>query len=157
HLDEYWQLTLRFLRIASETWPAILAERGAIEPAERRDRLIAAEARRLAAAPGAPVIAAGSTGSMPATARLLPTIAWHPRGGAGWPGPDPALDEAAWTLIGGAEASTSPPIAGHPQFAMHGLLTRIGIARREVIALAPAAADGREILLSEALRPAAAT
>ena len=86
-LDEYWQLTLRFLRIAREEWPAILAERGGMEPAERRDRLIAAEARRLAAAPGGPVIAAGSTGSMPATAQLLATIAgpaaW--RGGAAGP------------------------------------------------------------------------
>jgi ATP-dependent helicase/nuclease subunit B len=157
HLDEYWQLTLRFLGIASEVWPAILAERGAIEPAERRDRLIAAEARRLAAAPDATVIAAGSTGSMPATARLLATIARHPRGAVVLPGLDTALDDAAWTLIGGTEAGTSPPIAGHPQFAMHGLLARIGITRREVTALMPSAADGREILLSEALRPAAAT
>ena len=93
HLDEYWQLTLRFLRIASETWPAIPAERGAIEPAERRDRLIAAEARRLAAAPDAPVIAAGSTGSMPATARLLATIAGHPRGAVVLPGLDTSLDD----------------------------------------------------------------
>ncbi len=155
HLDEYWQLTLRFLRIASEVWPAILAERGAIEPAERRDRLIAAEARRLAAAPMAPVIAAGSTGSMPATARLLATIARHPRGAVVLPGLDTALDDAAWALIGGAAEHGSPPIAGHPQFAMHGLLERIGITRSEVIGLATP--DGRETLVSEALRPAAAT
>ena len=37
HLDKYWQLTLRVPRIARSAWPAILAERGAIEPAERRD------------------------------------------------------------------------------------------------------------------------
>jgi len=73
--DPYWQLTLRFLLIAREVWPGILAERGAIEPAMRRDRLIAAEAARLASRVGKPVIAAGSTGSMPATARLLATIA----------------------------------------------------------------------------------
>src|ERR1700681_3260406 len=54
NLDEYWQITLRFLLIARETWPAILAERGKIEPAARRDRLIAAEAARLAAAPREP-------------------------------------------------------------------------------------------------------
>src|SRR5688500_6478995 len=33
--DEYWQLTLGFLKIAREAWPALLAERGRIEPAER--------------------------------------------------------------------------------------------------------------------------
>ena len=42
---QYWQLTLQFLKIAREAWPAILAEHGAIEPAARRDLLIAAEAR----------------------------------------------------------------------------------------------------------------
>jgi ATP-dependent helicase/nuclease subunit B len=157
HLDEYWQLTLEFLRIARDWWPAILAERGAIEPAERRDRLIAAEARRLAAAPDAPVVAAGSTGSMPATARLLATIARLPRGAVVLPGLDTALDDAAWRLIGGEEAQTSPPVAGHPQFAMHGLLARIGIDRGEVVTLVPPAPHGREVLLSEALRPAAST
>jgi ATP-dependent helicase/nuclease subunit B len=157
HLDEYWQLTLKFLRIARDWWPAILAERGAIEPAERRDRLIAAEARRLAAAPDTPVIAAGSTGSMPATARLLATIARLPRGAVVLPGLDTALDDAAWDLIGGEEGPASPPVAGHPQFAMHGLLARIGIDRSEVVTLVPPAPHGREVLLSEALRPAAST
>src|SRR5690349_12663863 len=38
--DTYWQLTLAFLRIAREAWPQILAAHDAIEPAERRDRLI---------------------------------------------------------------------------------------------------------------------
>src|SRR5512145_1042554 len=36
-LDRYWQLTLAFLKIAREGWPAILAERGTMEPAARRD------------------------------------------------------------------------------------------------------------------------
>ncbi len=74
-LDRYWQLTLEFLKIARETWPRVLAERGAIEAASRRDALIEAEATRLAADPDGPVIAAGSTGSMPATAGLIATIA----------------------------------------------------------------------------------
>src|SRR5436305_846528 len=78
-MDEYWQKTLRFLKIAREYWPAVLQEKGRIEPAERRDRLIAAEAKRLATGTG-PVIAAGSTGSIPATATLLATIAKLPHG-----------------------------------------------------------------------------
>src|SRR5258706_9371816 len=78
--DQYWQLTLRFLLIAREVWPGILAERGAIEPAMRRDRLIAAEAARLASRPGKPVIAAGSTRPLPATAKLLPPLASLPHG-----------------------------------------------------------------------------
>ncbi len=148
HFDEYWKLTLQFLKIAREQWPAILAERGAIEAPERRDRLIAAEAARLAVS-HAPVIAAGSTGSMPATAKLLATIANLPHGAVVLPGLDTELDDDAWEVISAAPS--------HPQFAMHGLLCRIGIARRDVAVLTAPARHGREILASEALRPAAAT
>src|SRR5215813_5338454 len=112
--DRYWQLTLDFLKIAREAWPAILAERNAMEPAERRDRLIEAEAARLASLDG-PVIAAGSTGSMPATATLLASIARLPHGAVVLPGLDTELDEASWAMIAGdAEGHAAP---GHPQFA----------------------------------------
>ena len=40
---------------------------------------------------------------------------------------------------------------------MHALLDRIGIRRSEVMQLAPPAMHGREVLVSEALRPAATT
>ena len=78
-VDDYWQITLRFLKIAREAWPAILAEKGKIEPAARRVHLIKAEAERLSRSKG-PVVAAGSTGSIPATAELLATIAGLPQG-----------------------------------------------------------------------------
>src|SRR5882757_3929830 len=61
-LDKYWQHSLEFLQIARQTWPVHLVEIQKIEPAERRDLLIEAEARRLAAHHDGPVIAAGSTG-----------------------------------------------------------------------------------------------
>src|ERR1043166_615905 len=77
--DVYWQLTLRFLQIAREAWAAIPMEDNPIEPVARRDLLIEAERLHLAASSG-PVIAAGSTGSMPATAKLLATIATLPHG-----------------------------------------------------------------------------
>jgi ATP-dependent helicase/nuclease subunit B len=148
--DTYWQLSLKFLKIARETWPAILAERGMIEPAVRRDRLIAAEAARLQANPTAPVIAAGSTGSMPSTAALLSTIALLPRGAVVLPGLDTDLDADAWGHIGGGED------AGHPQGAMHALLERLGIAREDV-AILGSDAGPRGLVVSEAFRPAATT
>jgi ATP-dependent helicase/nuclease subunit B len=157
--DAYWQLSLRFLQIARAAWPAILKERGAIEAAARRDRLIAAEAARLAAATDEPVIAAGSTGSIPATAALLTTIARLPHGAVVLPGLDTELDATAWDLIGGhaeGEAAAAPAF-GHPQFAMQALLKSLGVDRSMVTALAPPAPHGRERLLSEAMRPAAAT
>lgn len=160
-LDRYWQLSLEFLKVARETWPAILAERGVIEPAARRDALIEAETARLTAHTGGPVIAAGSTGSMPATAELIATIAKLPHGAVVLPGLDLELDAESWDLIGGrpeaAGREAIPPAVGHPQFATQALLRRIGIAREEVATLAAPAAHGRERYVSEALRPAAAT
>jgi ATP-dependent helicase/nuclease subunit B len=153
-LDPYWQLTLKFLELARQSWPEILSERGFVEPAARRDALIKAEAARLARMTDAPVIAAGSTGSIPATAALIATIARLPHGAVVLPGLDTALDEASWRLIGG-DAPDAAPAPGHPQFALQALLARIGIARDAVQSLA--AASGRERLVSEALRPAAAT
>src|SRR3954471_17222058 len=98
-LDRYWQLTLDFLKIAREHWPKLLDEQGRIEPAARRDLLIEAERIRLAVN-AAPVIAAGSTGSMPATASLLATIAKLPHSAVVLPGLDTDLDEDSWELIG---------------------------------------------------------
>ena len=106
----------------------------------------------------APVIAAGSTGSMPATASLLATIAKLPHGAVVLPGLDTDLDESSWELIGEIKDGgrmVQAPSFGHPQLAMHGLLRRIGIARDEVVALA--ASGPREKLASEALRPPEAT
>src|SRR5262252_6388460 len=158
-LDRYWQLTLEFLKIAREEWPKILAERGAIEPAARRDALIKAEAARLAGHTDGPAIAAGSTGSMPATAELIATIAQLDHGAVVLPGLDIELDRESWALIDGrqdasARASTT---VEHPQFAMQALLRRIGITREQVVALGSPAAHGRERYLSEALRPAGVT
>jgi ATP-dependent helicase/nuclease subunit B len=156
-LDPYWQLSLRFLKIAREAWPALRAERGAIEQAERRDRLIEAEAKRLVGS-DAPVIAAGSTGSMPATAKLLATIAGLPHGAVVLPGLDTHLDEPSWQMIAGSDGDQTHeglPAAGHPQYAMQALLKRIGVAREDVMPLA--AGSPREALVSEALRPASTT
>ena len=140
-LDRYWQLTLQFLKIAREAWPAILAERGAIEPAARRDALIKAEAARLVTHKDGPVIAAGSTGSMPATAELIATIARLPHGAVVLPGLDTNLDAESWDLIAGRRDAAGreliPPTVGHPQFALQALLDRIGITRDAVVCPRP--------------------
>jgi ATP-dependent helicase/nuclease subunit B len=160
--DEYWQLTLRFLNeIVRNAWPAILDERGKIEPAERRDLLIAAEAKRLAAHTSGPVIAAGSTGSMPATATLIETIAKLPHGAVVLPGLDTDLDEDAWDDVAGRRDAEGRvvvlPAIGHPQFALQALLRRIGITRAEVLRLGERKAHGREAVVSEVMRPAETT
>jgi ATP-dependent helicase/nuclease subunit B len=155
NFDEYWRQTLKFLEIARTAWPATLGERHCIEAAERRDRLIKAEAARLSRNTDGLVIAAGSTGSIPATAELIATIARLPHGAAVLPGLDTDLDEDSWRLISGDSKKKVAAAPGHPQFAMQALLTRVGIARSAVSSLAKA--NGRETLLSEAMRPAMQT
>jgi ATP-dependent helicase/nuclease subunit B len=160
-LDQYWQHSLQFLQIARKNWPAHLAEIQKIEPAERRDRLIEAEAKRLTAHHDGPVIAAGSTGSMPATAKFLHAVAGLPRGAVVLPGLDIDLDGDSWQLIGGIKDAqgkfTTPPASNHPQFAMHALLQRFGVKRGNVEILGKPAPHGRDILASEAMRPSNAT
>jgi ATP-dependent helicase/nuclease subunit B len=165
HLDAYWQLTLDFLKIARERWPEILAERGLTEAAVRRDALIKAEAARLRHSEG-PVIVAGSTGSIPATAELIAAVAGLPHGAVVLPGLDTDLDEDSWRLIAGRQDGDirTAPVALHPQFALKALLARIGIDRGAVESLgacqssaASAKVGGRARLVSEVFRPADAT
>ena len=160
-LDQYWQLTLQFLTIARETWPNILSAYGRIEPAARRDLLIDAEAARLTMTHEGPVIAAGSTGSMPVTAKFLHAVAALPQGAVVLPGLDTDLDEDAWQLIGGVRNADNqlitPPASNHPQFAMHALLQRFGIKRGDVEILRQPARYGRDVLASEAMRPSNAS
>jgi len=154
--DKYWQLTLDFLNIARDYWPARLKERGEIDAAERRDILIEAEMKHLADS-DQPVIAAGSTGSMPATAKLLAAIAQLRQGAVVLPGLDTDLDEESWRKIASGANEKDAPTVMHPQFAMQALLARMGIARNAVKQLVAPAAYGREVIASEALRPAATT
>jgi len=160
-LDKYWQHSLDFLRIARQEWPNYLKEIGKIEPAERRDRLIDAEAARLTMHHDGPVIGAGSTGSMPATAKFLHAVAKLKQGAVVLPGLDTDLDDEAWQTIGGIRDAqgkfTTPPSSNHPQYAMQGLLDRFGIKRGDVEILGTPAPHGRDVLMSETMRPSTAT
>jgi ATP-dependent helicase/nuclease subunit B len=152
----YWDLTLTFLAIAGEAWPAHLAEQGLVEPIERRNRLLAIESARIAAGtmPG-PVIVAGSTGSVAATRGLIAAVAASRLGAVVLPGLDQGLDAVGWDAIDGREATP-----GHPQATMKALLAAMGVEdRAEVVPLGAVPPDLRlrARLVSEALRPATTT
>ncbi|MBL0403281.1 double-strand break repair protein AddB [Microvirga aerilata] len=159
--SEYFRITRHFVQIASENWPKILADRQASDPAERRNALLEAEARRLARErPEHPIIVAGSTGSVPATASLMGVIARLPKGAIVLPGLDTDLDEESWSAIGGAGDDETDPVHGHPQASLRRLLDRhLRISRSAVTVLGelPASARARNRLLSEILRPADTT
>jgi ATP-dependent helicase/nuclease subunit B len=104
---------LEFLALVRVRLPEEMARLGLVSPAERRNRLMAEEAARLEAGGAAgPVIAAGSTGSIPATARLLAVIARLPHGAVVLPGLDQGLERESWDQLG----------PQHPQYGMRELL-----------------------------------
>ncbi len=152
--DRIWQLNASFLAILGEAWPAILTERGACDPADFRNRMLAAERDRLlSGGASGPIIAAGSTGTVPATARLLAAIARLPNGAVVLPGLDLDLPDPAWDAIAGE------PAPSHPQAALHHLLDTLQATRADVRILSEADAPraARSRLLREALLPASVT
>ncbi|MEO7054002.1 MAG: double-strand break repair protein AddB, partial [Rhizomicrobium sp.] len=148
-LAAHWEDVTRFLILIRDNWPSLLAEDGVINPADRRNRALSQLADRLEQhPPPGMVIAAGSTGSIPATARLLGVIARLPQGALILPGLDRALDERSWRNLD----------PGHPQYGLHQLLASIGTPRDDVKDWYGACPNpARENLLRESLRPAPTT
>ncbi|PZT95193.1 MAG: double-strand break repair protein AddB [Brevundimonas sp.] len=166
-MAEHWERSARFLGLAVQAWPERLKELGLVDPAWRRATLL----RRLAELwdahpPRQPVIAAGSTGTVPAAADVLGAVARAPLGCVVLPGLDLDLDERVWRQI---DADNEQ----HPQRALKRLLERHDVARAAVRPwFRPPVADpvpdrvavraeqrglARQRLLNEALRPADAT
>lgn len=147
--DEYaahWQITIDFLKIVTTHWPALLG--GRIDHQDWVNRVLDAQgALWRADPPDHPVVAAGSTGSRPASARLLATIAALPHGQVVLPGLDLHMDADSWEALDDS----------HPQFAHKHLLERLGLTRRQILPLTPEPDPraARSALLAEALRPAA--
>lgn len=112
----HWQKTTEFLAIITRQWPHILQEEGMEDEASTmRTRLLQLAEQWGSIPPGFPVIAAGSTGSQPATAALLHAIAAMPNGKVFLPGFDHHLAPAAWKLL-------EPT---HPQYGLKKLLSAI--------------------------------
>ena len=152
-LADHWRRNLEFLSIVTEAWPAYLAARARMDPAERRIALI----ERQAAAwrkrpPQTPVIVAGTTGSTPAVARMMKTVARLPMGAVVLPGLDAEAPPHVW------DAVDEP----HPQSGLKQLLSTLNVSRADIRPLpstephAPQVA-ARTALLTMALRPAGAS
>jgi len=151
-MAEHWRVSADFLNLAVEAWPRRLEALGLADVAARRVRLLNALTEAWTARPPkGPVVAAGSTGAVPATARLLDAVARLPQGATVLPGLDLELAEDAWVEVE----------EQHPQGAMKRLLDRAGIARKAVDPW-PGGQEAspnrwRRRIVNEALRPAKAT
>jgi len=100
--------------------------------------------------PGGFVIAAGSTGSIPATADLLAVVAGLPQGLVILPGLDKSMSETDWQALDET----------HPQFGMKRLLEHLSRDRRSVSDWPESAGSSprdvaRSQLVREVMRPAA--
>lgn len=152
-LAEHWQVSARFLAIAVDLWPKRLAELDMMDPSQRLVTLI----HRLGdqwekTPPTHPVIVAGTTGTTPATARLMGLVSRFEQGAVVLPGLDLSLAEEVWEQVGDS----------HPQGAMKSLLDRHRVTRQDVRTWpasieADRARHARRRVLNEALRPAEAT
>jgi ATP-dependent helicase/nuclease subunit B len=156
HLPEDRREAIEFLDIVQQAWPARLAELGLSDAAARRTLVLRALTDRwIAHPPEHPVLAIGSTGSIPAARDLMAVVSQLPRGAVVLPGFDGDCDDAAWDKIE----------SEHPQWAMKVFVTALGVADRDGRGVRPwpgvadseASGRPRRHLIAEALRPAETT
>jgi ATP-dependent helicase/nuclease subunit B len=137
-LSAHWQSSLEQLELILRDWPALLRERGRIDLADLRNRLLGAVARRWRERPPAGfVAAAGITTGAPAVAGLLRTVSRLERGLVVFPGLDLDMAEKEWDALGPHESDPETgrrraSIETHPQFHLKLLLDRMDVARGEV-------------------------
>ncbi len=148
-LPDHRFAVLEFLKVVRQTYPAALKDLGLSGPVQHRSAMMRAQAELYDLTGHAgPVIAAGSTGSIAATAGLLRAISRLPNGAVVLPGLDLDLDDTSWGLLE----------QQHPQFGLRELLTKLGFTRQQVAALdhpeLPRAGNERCRLISEIMRPA---
>ncbi len=119
----HWQLTLNFLEIITTHWPKIIEEKGFEEPYIRHHQMVDKMLSRWKRVPPQhPILAAGSTGTMPATGRLLQAIAELPQGMVILPGLDTSL----------SEEETQSLSSSHPQYAPTRFLHRMDLLPSKV-------------------------
>ena len=150
----HWQDILTLLTILIDSWPAILAEQGVIDAADRRNRLVRLRCRLWREnRPEDLVVVAGSTGTFAATRELIACVADLPNGHVVLPG----LDRGAadhWRLV--------REETGHPQHQLSVLLDHLEVVPEAVAdwpGLAGAAdiSRGRRDLMREVFKPAGLT
>lgn len=125
-LAEHWQASLALLSTITEEWPALMETEGRVDTLTRRNMEMALLAHSWRKNPPAtPVIAAGTTGSIPATAQLLNVIKDLPQGLVVLPGLDCHMPEAEWNVL-------KP---SHPQYGLKHVLEELKLTRDEVASL----------------------
>jgi ATP-dependent helicase/nuclease subunit B len=132
-LARHWEKSLAKLQLIYEAWPSILHGQGAIDLAERRNRLLHALADRWKSDPPPGfTVAAGITTAAPAVAALVGRVARMTASMVVLPGLwlEDVFPDEEWSALGPAEGKRGE--ATHPQYHLKLLLDRIGVGRGEV-------------------------
>jgi len=154
NLPRNGQLNMDFLEIILSAWPEILAERQQIDASALTNLRLQTQAKTLQARFGErPVIVAGSTGSVPASAQLMAAITKLKRGALVLPGLDCQMDSQNFARL--LDKNNSPH--GHPQYGLAQLLSRLARVPQSVIELAPKPKTRRGELVRAALALASET
>lgn len=119
----HWQITLDFLSLILETWPRILADNGWTEPYVAHHHRTNALIEEIQKTGDRHFIVAGSTGTMPATARLIKAVSLHQNGYVVLPGF--LMETEADQLYGISHPSS-------PQHALAKLLRRLEVRPEDV-------------------------
>ncbi len=151
---QHFQNASIFYTILQEYWPARMRELGYMAPKARQVALLNKLTNLWTEQPpDYPVIIAGSTGTLKATARLMTCVSQMNEGLIVLPGLDTHLRESAWQHVS----------VEHPQGAMKTLIETLNVSRAEV-SIWPAALDldrrdlkARRRLISETLVPVSET
>ena len=142
-LSDHRNSILSLLGLLNVELPQRIAAENLIGSSARRSLMIRLEAARIANAKAiGPIIAAGSTGTIPATRALLKAIAYHEQGAVILPGLDLDMADEDWACIG----------PDHPQFSLKTLIADLEINRDEVVSLG-VQNQARNDLSAELMRP----
>jgi len=146
---EHYQNAAKLFEIVGTHWPQYLSEQNMMEPMARRVALLNALTDHWTESPpDYPVIIAGSTGTLKATARLMRCVARLKDSAIILPGLDPNLRGEVWDKVSDQ----------HPQNSLKRLIATIGVELEQVDNWSPLVdaenMSARRRVLSEALVPA---
>lgn len=142
---EHWQETLKFLQIVTQYWPQILAEKNAVDAAEKQNILLKIKAESWEEnKPKTHIISAGIYADYPQIKEFLRAIKNLPNGQIYIGGLDRNLSDEEFF---GADEN-------HPQYQLAKLLEFLDISRDDVVDLCPSENPQRERFVSEVMRPA---
>ena len=151
----HWQRILNFLKIVTQSWPDVLAEKSLSDPVIWRNAAIEARAEAWQKnPPKGLVIIAGSTGSVASTQRLMKAVLTLPRGHLVLPGLDMDMPEDDWRILTSDREKVQPDdqaadqtaasanksadgffdagLVAHPQYPLAHLCDVLNVARDEI-------------------------